>query len=95
MSRKTNYTITEGTKDDPKRLIVKVSSHNGKYGRASLPFCLVGKMVAVIVLDAPIESEVKTEPPKEVQTQAEPVQEEKKDEVKPPVAITEMVKELS
>ena len=56
MTRRTTYRIVEGTRDAPKRIVVRVGAHNGAnpYGRASLPGSLIGKIVEVVIPDIPI-----------------------------------------
>jgi hypothetical protein len=54
MTRRTNYKIVDGTKDSPKKILVFVGSHNKKYGRASLPSSLVGRVVEITVPDPPL-----------------------------------------
>lgn len=58
MTRRTNYRILEGTKDNPRRIVVRVGSHTKRYGRVSLPNSLVGKLVEIIIPAVPIDDSV-------------------------------------
>ena len=57
MTRRTKYKIAEGTVSEPKRIYVRVGRHN-EYGRLSLPACLIGKIVEVVIPDVPFGDEV-------------------------------------
>ena len=83
MTRRCNYRIVEGSRDAPRRLVVRVSSHNKKYGRVSLPNCLVGLIVEVVIPETPLDASVlgDGEPPVYIQrkprkTKEEPPQQE-------------------
>lgn len=95
MTRRTNYRILEGTKEAPRRMIVRVGSHNRKYGRASLPNALVGKLVEVIIPEVPIEDSVlgSGEPPvvskRKLKTESESVAETVVAAVVEPAVVTD------
>lgn len=49
MTRRTTYKVVEGSREQPVRILVKVSGNSGRYARATLPGCLVGKIVEVTI----------------------------------------------